>query len=152
MSWKRVHGHDALVLAFQRVIRRQRLAHAYLFTGPPGVGKKLFAVELAKTLLCEAPDSADVGWSSGKPVLPVVPLPAEVELPSTNRFTVLLASAVPEKLRFVVTLVISSDCELPLSLAEARLRAVGGAGAALSRVKVDVVVPFSVPAESTAWE
>src|SRR5947209_3137198 len=56
VSWKRVHGHDALVLAFQRVIRRQRLAHAYLFTGPPGVGKKLFAVELAKTLLCEAQD------------------------------------------------------------------------------------------------
>src|SRR5262249_10173872 len=28
---------------------------AYLFTGPPGVGKKLFAVELARALLCEDP-------------------------------------------------------------------------------------------------
>src|SRR5579871_6480633 len=34
-------------------MRRVRLAHAYLFTGPPGVGKRLFAVELAKALLCE---------------------------------------------------------------------------------------------------
>lgn len=53
MSWKRVRGHDALVRAFQRVIQRGRLAHAYLFTGPSGVGKRLFATELAKGLLCE---------------------------------------------------------------------------------------------------
>ena len=57
VSWKRIRGHDVLVQAFQRVIRRGRLAHAYLFAGPPGIGKKLFAVELAKTLLCEAPDA-----------------------------------------------------------------------------------------------
>lgn len=53
MSWKRVRGHDALVGAFARAVERGRLAHAYLFVGPPGVGKRLFAVELAKTLLCE---------------------------------------------------------------------------------------------------
>ncbi len=55
MSWERVRGHDALIRAFERAVQRGRLAHAYLFTGPPGVGKRLFAVELAKTLLCEAP-------------------------------------------------------------------------------------------------
>ena len=43
--WRRSHGRR----------RRGRLAHGYLFTGPPGVGKRLFAVELAKTLLCESP-------------------------------------------------------------------------------------------------
>jgi DNA polymerase-3 subunit delta' len=54
MAWQRVRGHDALARAFQRAVRRGRLAHAYLFTGPPGVGKHLFALELAKGLLCEA--------------------------------------------------------------------------------------------------
>src|SRR5438270_5949627 len=55
VSWQRVRGHDALVESFQRIVRRGRLAHAYLFTGPPGVGKRLFADELAKALLCEQP-------------------------------------------------------------------------------------------------
>ena len=58
MAWQRIRGHDALVEGFRRAVRRGRLAHAYLFTGPAGVGKRLFAVELAKALLCEnaAPD------------------------------------------------------------------------------------------------
>lgn len=55
MSWQRIRGHDALVRAFSHVIRRGRLAHAYLFAGPPGIGKRLFAIELAKALLCEHP-------------------------------------------------------------------------------------------------
>jgi DNA polymerase-3 subunit delta' len=55
VSWQRIRGHDALVRAFDQVVRRGRLAHAYLFTGPPGVGKRLFAGELAKALLCEGP-------------------------------------------------------------------------------------------------
>lgn len=53
MSWKRVWGHDAQVQAFARVVEQGRLAHAYLFTGPAGIGKRLFALELAKTFLCE---------------------------------------------------------------------------------------------------
>jgi DNA polymerase-3 subunit delta' len=42
-----------LVRALEQIVRNGRLAHAYLFVGPPGVGKRLFACELAKTLLCE---------------------------------------------------------------------------------------------------
>jgi DNA polymerase-3 subunit delta' len=53
MSWGRVRGHDRLIDGFDRVYRRGRLAHAYLFVGPEGVGKRLFARELAKALLCE---------------------------------------------------------------------------------------------------
>jgi DNA polymerase-3 subunit delta' len=55
LSWERIRGHDALIEGFRRVVRRGRLAHAYLFTGPPGVGKRRFAAELAKALLCETP-------------------------------------------------------------------------------------------------
>jgi DNA polymerase-3 subunit delta' len=39
--------------AFEQVVHRGRLAHAYLFVGPAGVGKRLFADEFAKALLCE---------------------------------------------------------------------------------------------------
>jgi DNA polymerase-3 subunit delta' len=53
VSWRRIKGHDAVVRAFQRVVQRGRLAHAYLFAGPPGIGKRLFAQELAQALLCE---------------------------------------------------------------------------------------------------
>jgi DNA polymerase-3 subunit delta' len=53
LSWQRVLGHDNLVRSFEQAVGRGRLAHAYLFAGPSGVGKRLFAEELAKTLLCE---------------------------------------------------------------------------------------------------
>lgn len=54
MAWDRIHGHDAIRRQFQTAFARGRLAHAFLFTGPAGVGKRLFAVELAKALLCES--------------------------------------------------------------------------------------------------
>jgi DNA polymerase-3 subunit delta' len=55
VSWRQVKGHDALVASFARAVSRGRLAHAYLFTGPAGIGKRLFATELARALLCESP-------------------------------------------------------------------------------------------------
>jgi DNA polymerase-3 subunit delta' len=56
LGWQRVRGHEAQIDRFRRAVARGRLAHAYLFTGPPGVGKHLFAVELARALLCEVSD------------------------------------------------------------------------------------------------
>src|SRR6516164_3341001 len=49
-----------MVRAFDHARKRGRLAHAYLFCGPPGVGKRLFANELAKALLCENPPGAQL--------------------------------------------------------------------------------------------
>lgn len=55
MSWDRVRGHDAARESFRTAFELGRLGQAYLFVGPEGVGKRLFARELAKSLLCERP-------------------------------------------------------------------------------------------------
>jgi hypothetical protein len=49
-------------LAFFSSLDRARLAHGYLFTGPPGVGKKTFARALAQSLLCETPKQTLLGY------------------------------------------------------------------------------------------
>ncbi len=55
MAWERIRGHDAARKQLLTAYRRGRLAHAYLFVGPEGVGKRLFATEFAKALLCDRP-------------------------------------------------------------------------------------------------
>lgn len=49
-----VHGQQAAVAALRSAMARDRLAHAYLFTGPASVGKATLARRLAQTLACEA--------------------------------------------------------------------------------------------------
>jgi DNA polymerase-3 subunit delta' len=56
MSWDRIRGHAAVKQTFQTAFTRGRLGQAYLLVGPEGVGKRLFAYELAKALLCERPE------------------------------------------------------------------------------------------------
>ena len=55
MTWERIRGHDAARKQLLAAHARGRLAHAYLFVGPVGVGKHLFATEFAKALLCDRP-------------------------------------------------------------------------------------------------
>jgi DNA polymerase III subunit delta' len=57
MSWDSIRGHDAPREQLAKAHELGRLAHAYLFVGPDGVGKRTFAIQLAKTLLCQAPPS-----------------------------------------------------------------------------------------------
>ncbi|MBC8356699.1 MAG: DNA polymerase III subunit [Planctomycetes bacterium] len=53
MSWQGVEGHDENVERFRRILASGRLASTFLFVGPPGVGKRTFALKLAQALLCE---------------------------------------------------------------------------------------------------
>jgi DNA polymerase-3 subunit delta' len=55
MGWDRVRGHDGPLSTFRAAVDRGRLGQAYLFVGPDGIGKRLFALELARALLCERP-------------------------------------------------------------------------------------------------
>src|SRR5689334_4254521 len=55
MSWDRIRGHAEPKRTFQSAFARGRLGQGYLLVGPDGVGKRLFAKELAKALLCERP-------------------------------------------------------------------------------------------------
>ena len=55
MAWSDLRGHDAARQQLLTAYQRGRLAHAYLFVGPEGVGKRRFATEFAKALLCDSP-------------------------------------------------------------------------------------------------
>jgi DNA polymerase III subunit delta' len=54
-----VIGQEAAQAWLRRAVETDRLAHAYLITGPRFVGKRRFALEMAKTLNCLAPAVAD---------------------------------------------------------------------------------------------
>ena len=53
MNWTDIRGHADRIEMLLRSLQRGRLAHAYLFAGPPGVGKSRFARIFAQCLLCE---------------------------------------------------------------------------------------------------
>src|SRR5262245_21958997 len=54
MSWPRLVGHEALWQRLTRALDEERLAHALLFAGPPGIGKALLARRLAGRVACTA--------------------------------------------------------------------------------------------------
>ena len=62
MVWDDYVGHAEQLALIRGVVGQGRLAHTYLFLGPPGVGKRTFAVKFAQSLLCERqPESAVAG-------------------------------------------------------------------------------------------
>jgi DNA polymerase-3 subunit delta' len=56
-NWN-IIGHEWAVDYLRRSVAAGRDAHAYLLSGPPGLGKALLALRLAQALNCEHPDAA----------------------------------------------------------------------------------------------
>ncbi len=50
-----IFGNETVKVHLRRVLAAGRVPHSLLFAGPEGVGKRLFAIELAKALLCSSP-------------------------------------------------------------------------------------------------
>ena len=61
MGWDGIVGHDGLKTQFQRGLSRGRLSGTFLFVGPGGIGKRTFAREIAKALLCEGEGASSPG-------------------------------------------------------------------------------------------
>jgi DNA polymerase-3 subunit delta' len=53
MIWTSIRGHAAQIEMFRRAVQRGRTAHAYVFIGPDGIGKRLVAQTIAQCLFCE---------------------------------------------------------------------------------------------------
>ncbi len=51
-GWE-IYGHDWAVEMLQQHAAHQTLRHAYLFTGPRGVGRRTIAIRLAQSLNCQ---------------------------------------------------------------------------------------------------
>ncbi|MEX0792417.1 MAG: DNA polymerase III subunit delta' [Pirellulaceae bacterium] len=60
MSWDEIKGHDEVVEDFRRAINRNRLASSFLLVGPASIGKRMFALQLAQTLLCGKVDITEM--------------------------------------------------------------------------------------------
>ncbi|HYG74608.1 MAG TPA: AAA family ATPase [Planctomycetota bacterium] len=64
MSWESLVGQQPAKKYLRSVLSARRHAHAYLFSGPSGVGKRTAAAIFAQVLLCHQPPAPDV--SCGK--------------------------------------------------------------------------------------
>ncbi|BAD42238.1 DNA polymerase III subunit delta' [Symbiobacterium thermophilum] len=59
MTWSAIRGQRMAVDLLRRAVAGGRVAHAYLFAGPAGVGKRLVALELARSLNCLEPRAGE---------------------------------------------------------------------------------------------
>jgi DNA polymerase-3 subunit delta' len=55
MPFDQIKGQQKAIAILRHALGNDRLAHAYLFIGPEGVGKRLTALTLAKAMNCQSP-------------------------------------------------------------------------------------------------
>ncbi|NLK88237.1 MAG: DNA polymerase III subunit [Clostridiaceae bacterium] len=60
MDFKDVIGQREVIGSLERSLSEGRIGHAYIFSGPAGIGKKTIARIFAGLLLCDAPQNASV--------------------------------------------------------------------------------------------
>ncbi len=52
MTFDQILGHERQKEILSRALANGRIAHAYLFSGPDGIGKRLMAMALARAIVC----------------------------------------------------------------------------------------------------
>ena len=53
MSFENIIGNNRVKNTLINIIEKNTILHSYLFTGKNGIGKKKFAKEFAKMILCQ---------------------------------------------------------------------------------------------------
>jgi len=64
MSWQTIINQERVKNILQASLDNGRIAHAYLFTGPDGVGKSVTAIEFARIVNCDQKTSVACGKCS----------------------------------------------------------------------------------------
>jgi DNA polymerase-3 subunit delta' len=59
IPFSQIIGQERAIHLLRQAIRREKMPHAYLFVGVPGVGKTTTALALAQALNCEAPKEGE---------------------------------------------------------------------------------------------
>ncbi|MBI4562651.1 MAG: DNA polymerase III subunit delta' [Candidatus Rokubacteria bacterium] len=61
MTARAIRGNEAALELLERALALDRVAHAYAFVGPSGIGRKLTALAFAQTLLCPSRPRGEAG-------------------------------------------------------------------------------------------
>ena len=59
MNFNSILGQKEIVTSLKSSIKSGRVGHAYIFSGPAGIGKRSMALIFAKTLLCDRQDESE---------------------------------------------------------------------------------------------